>query len=813
MNNLQTMFLEQASWLKLPSTVTGSGLPLFKKVFSATTTSSCKVMATSIGQFELFVNGRRVGLRDSNGDMTYDELKPGNIQFTKRAVYYTYDLDEYLVDGENVILAVLAGGWFKWSNPGNVHLYKFRAAIELDGAYYVTSDSWFCSVGGPVIAESIYGGETYDANAASYEKISTTDNCGLAWVTPEIDTPLNVELTKELTYSPAITTSGRIRRDLLMKPIKMWTYSSVTDDGTDFGKAITHPATFPITLKKGETLVVDMGQNMVGWPLLTVHASPKTEIRFRCGEILNDSGKKSRNNDGPADTVYHENYRSAKSEGIFISGNSEVETYRTTFTYYGFRYLDITASDDFVLFDLTGEVVCGLEKETGHITTSSDDINGLFRSILWGQLGNYLSVATDCPQRDERMGWTGDAQVFCRTGSYNANTYSFMRKYLQDMRDSQGEEGQVPNTWPNPRPKYGSAAWADAAVIIPYVMYLMYGKREILEENYAALERFMGWLATRDNQGANPEFGDWVAPVPTDPVLIGNAYYAEDARMMAYISAELSESDGDFYSERAKHYESVREGAVLAFRERYLDADGYFKEDETYRSQTAHLLALHFDLIPQEMRDRFIHELKKKIAENNYRLSTGFVGTSVILPVLSEIGLDDYAYALLTQPAFPSWVKTVREGGTTMWEHWHSYTTENGIADPSMNSFNHYAYGAVGEWMYRFMAGIEADEKTPGFRHFILTPRPDTRSDDIVALSGERITTVTASLETAYGVIRSEWEYTDGRFLYRASVPEGSTATLILPRLDGKRVHTDADVTIVDNTIELAAGDYEFVME
>jgi len=827
---LERLLIEQAAWLRIPKTVNGNGLPLFKKTFFAKKSDSCKISATALGLFELYLNGKRVGLRDENGELIYDELKPGNIQFTKRAVYYTYDLSEYLVDGKNILLAVVAGGWFKWYKSSDIHDFKFRAAMEQNGIYYITNETWTCSVGGPVINESIHNGETYDANEPSFQVISSVENCGLDWTAPDIDTSLNSGLTqnlseclsqkgdgstasKSLVFSPVITTSGRVRRDLVMRPVKTWAYSSVNNNGTDFGYAETHPVLFPYHVRSGETVVVDMGQNMVGTPLITLHAKKDTKIRFGCGEVLNDSGKLSRRNDGPKDTVYHANYRKARSEGIFISGENEIERYRANFTYFGFRYLDITASDEFDILDLTGEVICGLENETGIITTSSNDINGLFRNILWGQRGNYLGVATDCPQRDERMGWTGDAQVFCRTGSYNADTYAFMRKYMQDMRDSQGEEGQVPNTWPNPRPKYGSAAWADAAVIIPYTMYLMYGNRIILEENYESLERFMSWLATRDNMGANAEFGDWVATVPTDAVLIGNAYYVQDARMMAYISSQLSKEDGDYYSVRARHYLDVMDGAKKAFAERYYDTDGYFKDNANYRSQTAHLIALHFDLVPENMRPRFISELKKKIEENNYRLSTGFVGTSFILPTLSEIGLDDIAYALLTQPAFPSWVKTVREGGTTMWEHWNSYTTEDGIADPAMNSFNHYAHGSVGEWMYRFMAGIEADEAHPGFGHFILQPRVDTRSDEIISLSGERITSVDCEFKTAHGVIRSAWSYTDGKFTYRVTIPEGTTATLHLPEFEGKTPKTDSGILLNKNTCELTGGEYEFIIE
>ena len=809
MNAQEMVLQQQARWLQIPKEVTGTGIALYQCRFQAQKGLNCVISAACTGIFELYLNGRRIGVTKEDGEICYDELKPGLLKYPTRQTYWTYDLTEYLKDGENTLLAAVAGGWYFWYYPTDVHYCKFRAAFCVGEEMFYTNaedGTWKCTIGGPVLEASIYNGETYDARIKSFEQISANEEDGLVWNTPEIDTELNCQL------SAATTICGRIRKDLQRNPVKVWTYSQIQDNGTDFGSAVCKEITLPYTLSKGETMVFDMGQNMTGWPYVVMKGTSGTKVHIGCGEMCNDSGSKARNNDGPEFSVYKENYRSALSEvNYYMRGGCE-ESYRPTFTFYGFQYLDIVADEDVEVVSLVGEVVTGIMKDTGHITTNSADINKLFSNIYWGQIDNYMSVPTDCPQRDERMGWTGDAQVFCRTGAYNGDIKEFMRKYFQDMRDTQGEEGQLANTWPNPKQKYGSAGWADAAIIMPYTIYLMYGDKKVLEENYNCMDRFMGWLSTRNDEGANPEFGDWLAPEPTDPVYIGMCYYAEDARMMSYISSELSSQKGDYYDKKAEHYAEVFKKVKAHFAQRYLDESGYLKKEEGLTSQTAHLLALHFHLVPEDCRPGYIEALKNMIQEKGCLLSTGFIGTYILLPTLSDIGLDNLAYALITQPKYPSWVFCVRQGATTIWERWNSYTLEDGFYIYYMNSLNHYAYGAVGEWMYRYMAGIEADEKEPGFKHFILQPRPDLRTEEEIQMAGERITQVQATFETAYGVIESAWTMTDGVFTYRAVVPEGSSATLHLPFVSEEttRIISGAPVGVKEGVYELSAGCYEF---
>ena len=450
-------------------------------------------------------------------------------------------------------------------------------------------------------------------------------------------------------------------------------------------------------------------------------------------------------------------------------------------------------------------------RETGRITTSNEDVNRLISNIIWGQRSNYLSIPTDCPQRDERLGWTGDTQLFCNTAAYNADVRLFFHKWLQDLRDCQRKDGAYRNLVPPSHMAetvYGVTAWADAGITIPYIIWKMYGDTDIIREHYASMERYMSWISTRELAGPVDKYGDWLAYEPTSGSLISVAYYAYDAQLMSLMSKIIGKKD------RAEHYSQLFDRIRHHFRSIYCDMNGYLLPEN--RTQTAYLLALKFDLLDADVRLEAVHQLREKIIANDYTLSTGFVGTCILNQVLADMGENDLAYSLLLQTKDPSWLYSVHQGATTIWERWNSYTHAHGFGNKDMNSFNHYAYGAVAEWMYRHIAGIECDEAHAGFTHVILQPKPDTRTADELPEGQENIKWVKASFEAPTGLIRSEWSMEDG-FVYETELSVG--ATLYLPILtSGDTFIQNGELHRFDEyerdgkciIIPLSAGKYRF---
>ena len=446
---------------------------------------------------------------------------------------------------------------------------------------------------------------------------------------------------------------------------------------------------------------------------------------------------------------------------------------------------------------------------------------------MWGQRGNYLSIPTDCPQRDERLGWTGDTQVFCRAASYNANVSAFFEKWMRDMRDGQRSDGAYPDVAPHSWVGYGQAAWADAGVIVPWTIYLMYDNKKILQDNYASMEKYMEFLSRQKGDGYNyngagTNYGDWLSYEDTERRYVSVCYYAYTAQLMAKISEALKTDDCDAYATKAKAYRKLAQEIKKEFQTRYVDADGDLKQ----KSQTAYLLALKLDLFPtEEARKKGVETLVRKITGNGNRLSTGFVGTAILNQTLSQFGESNTAYDLLLQRNNPSWLYSIDQGATTIWERWDSYTKEKGFGPVSMNSFNHYSYGAVSEWMYRTMGGIDIDETRPGFKHIVLQPIPDNRPE--VAAGQERIDWVNASFPSCYGDIKSSWKKeNDGTVSYQVTIPANTTATLhlLLPTLDyvveesGKaavKAEGVSSVTFMNGkaVLELQSGTYQFVVK
>jgi hypothetical protein len=748
------------------------GSSTFRKEFRTENgIESAKLTITGRGIFDAFINGKRVGAIQADSSTVYDELKPGYTDVDKRAFYFTYDVTPLLSEsGNNAISAIVGNSWWRdaiVSKRGSHNILKAKLFIRYsDGTTQevATDTTWKTKTTGPVLASTIYDGEVYDANADTAWKTADYDESG--WANAE----LNYEFVGEIS-SAAIGARVRVRDDLTLEPASVTVSCGVLPVlAKGYGNVIEvakYTGSDSFVLKKGQTAVVDFGQNFAGWTQITATGPKGTVVKMRHAEMLNEKdGLKSRGNDGPGGSIYVKNLRGAEAKAIYIMNGTGEETYHPTFTYYGFRYTKITASETITVHALKGLVLTSVEKDTGSIQTSDPALNRLVQNAYWGQYSNYVSVPTDCPQRDERLGWSADTQVFSTTACYNAESYAFLRKWMQDMRDSQRSDGAFPVIAPYGKYMWhGQLGWSDAGVIVPYNLYKMYGDKTILEENYAAMQKFMDvYMASTGKVGGGNAYGDWLAYEANDDDLkrlIGIAYFAWDAQMMAEIAAVLGKT-----ADAAK-YRAFYEEEKAFFIQEYVNPDGTLKRTE----QTACLMALKMELLPDESaKNKAIQTLVENIENKGNKLQTGFLGTAVILQVLVDVGRADVAYKVLLQRGNPSWLYSVDMGATTFWERWNSYTVEKGFGDPNMNSFNHYAYGAVVEWLYSTMAGIQADIAQAGFKHIILKPVPDPSLDF-----------VNGSYDSVYGTITSRWTYEQGSPAYYFSIPANTTAAIYLP--------------------------------
>lgn len=805
------------------------GLPMFRRTFFCNADSRVKICATALGIYNLWCNGRRVGAKNADGETVFDEFNPGASVYSKRVMASEYDLTDYIVEGENVLLAVVAPGWWRgvifYNTYGDGLGMAFCAEIDIDGKKIVTDESWQTMWSGRVRAADFYHGEIYNANFESYDEISCPAYNSSKWTSPKVwknqvietcnvaHIPKHVTPINELEIVPFIGPAVRIRPHLSRKPLTVTVYDGIKDNGSDFGEINTvrdyvNEDSFP--LRKGETAIIDFGQNMVALPDLRFYTKKGTFIQLRVAEMLNDSGLKSRGNDNPKGSAYTINYRGARAKAYYVArGEENGEHYRPLFTFFGFRYLEISATEDIEVRDLSALVVGSDIEEVGSIETSNKDVNQLISNIIWGQRGNFLSIPTDCPQRDERQGWTGDTQFFCNTAAYNANVLEFFRKWLADARDSQQESGAYQDVIPMVRHwGYGGAAWADAPVIVNYVMWCMYADESLLRENIESLDQYMDWLASRGLQGPSPTYGDWLAYDTIDKSYISKAYYALNAQIMAMLHYML----GNY--EKSEDYNELYFTIRDDFRDLYMDGDGDLLPE--YKKQTGYLLALHTDMFDDDEVKAAADTLERLIVENGYKLSTGFVGTPILCTTLSLVGKSNVAYSLLLQTENPSWLYSVYQGATTIWERWNSYTYETGFGDVNMNSFNHYSFGAVMEWMYRYMVGIQS--RGFAFEQVLFTPKPDMRAKDEIPADQERITWAKGSYNSKNGLISSEWRFENGNYRYCVEAPV--QAEFLLPLLSGKEIFTlngiennVADFEKLDNcaVLLLDSGKHEIV--
>lgn len=749
----------------------GNSLPAFRKTFTPKENLvSAKIYTAGLGVYEAYINGQRIGRKLSNGTIEYHELKPGFTEMADRKFYNTYDITWMLQNGkENVLSAVVSPSW--WSDQcagrygkNDAFLAKLILTYE-DGSQevIVTDTSWKTAKASAVVFADIYSGESYDARV------------DLSWMLPGYDDSQWSNAVQNREFRGTICAwSGSyitVREDLQRDVQSVTVYDGATGATASRYGTINVVATYgdeSFVLQPGQTALIDFGQNFSGWEAFQVEGSAGTTITIEHGEILNDgNGAKSRGNDGPEGSIYNANYRSAAAKTTYVLNGNGIESYHPTFSFYGFRYIEIVTDQTVTFHGIDGQVVTSVEKDTGFMETSDQDVNQLISNIRWGQYSNYLSVPTDCPQRDERQGWTADTQVFSQAGCYMGFSKSFLEKFTMDIRDSQRADGAYPGTTPTGNyggADWGGTGWADAGIIVPYNLYMMYGDTTVIEENWEAMQLYIdGFLAGTDKYGPRAVWGDWLAYESNDGTIqqmLGVAFYAWDALMMAEMAEAIGKPDD------AQRYRDLYEVEKEFFQSKYVRSNGELRRGE----QSVCLYALYLDLLPDENSvNAVINQLVTNIERNGNKLQTGFLGTAIIMPTLTKIGRSDIAYSLLLQHDNPSWLYSVDQGATTIWERWNSYTIKDGFGDVGMNSFNHYAYGAVAAWMFDSMAGINYDTENPGFKRVVLTPQPDTRL------------AVKASYDSAYGAITAESTYEGDTWTYTCKLPSNTTGEIRIP--------------------------------
>ena len=709
-----------------------------------------RLYVTALGLYECSINGQRVGA---------DVFAPGWTNYRKRVQYQVYDVTSLLHSGENAIGAVLGDGWYcgfiAWHGRQNYgDRPKLLAQLEVEHAdgtrMVVTSDAQWRWRTGPLIESDMLAGESYDARRempgwdapnfddSGWQPVQRFDDPGI-----RISTRRGPAVKKIMELAP------------VAEPVRV-------------GNKHWGPSQY----------LFDLGQNMVGWARLTAQAPAGTTVTLRFAEILNTDG-----------TPYYTNLRSARATDYYTFKGEGVEVFEPRFTFHGFRYVEVIGLPEPPTKDtITGIVLHSDMPVTGTFQCSDPLLNQLQHNIQWGQRGNFVDIPTDCPQRDERLGWTGDAQVFIRTAAFNMNVAPFFTKWVQDLEDSQTEHGQIPPIAPRPNPSTtgdldGGPAWADAFIICPWTVYQCFGDREMLAEHYPAMKRYVDHLLemshdkirchpeTKFENGDWPGFGDWLsinAETPHD--LIGTAFLVHDLRLLAKMAGVLG------LAEDEACYRDASEEIRQAFLRRYVTHDGLVASG----SQTAYVLALHFDLLPEGLRANAAAELVRDIKKRKMHLSTGFVGAPYLNHALSKMGELDTAYDLLHQTSWPSWLYSVTQGATTIWERWDGWTHDKGFQDPGMNSFNHYAYGSIGDWLYQVVAGINVDPENPGYKHIILRPQP-----------GGELSHAQAEYESVYGKIVSTWKRDGDRLEWEVVVPPNTEATLVFPADAGKPVLVD----------------------
>lgn len=769
----------KASWISsgLKSDTVNGNVPMYRKAFSLNKkVISAKVFVTSRGLYEIQINGKRMG--DSY-------LNPGWTSYSKHLQYQTYDVSNLLEKGKNAIGALVGSGWYRThltGEPKKTNIFGEETALLFqmvikyaDGTQeIVVSDASWKTSNSHILYSEIYNGEIQDARLEQkgYSTASFNDD---KWTSVVLkDFPIHY-ITSAINEP--------VRKHETLKPVKV------------------------LTSPKGET-ILDFGQNIAGWVVVKVQGESGDKIKLSHIEMLDKNG-----------VPYFENLRTAKAQATYTLSGNGIETFEPHFTTFGFRYVKVEGitgkidSNNFIAIALYSDI-----KKTGSFETSNASINQLQSNIQWSQKGNFLDIPTDCPQRDERLGWTGDAEVFSRTASYNFNVNQFFSKWLIDVAADQGKDGSVPFVIPNIfLPEVGfnlpesAAGWADASLIIPYNMYVTYGDKELVERQYPSMKAYLNHIrqiAKNDLWNTGWQFGDWLSyrvddsndeigmkSAITDNYLVAQCFYAYSVQIMIKTATLLGKTKD------VKEYQALLERVKKQFQNEFMTASGRLISE----TQTAYILALQFDVLPENLRPQAVERLVKNIESYNFHLTTGFLGTPFLNPVLTRFGHNDVAYKLLLQDTYPSWLYPIKaHGATTIWERWDSKKPDGSFQDPSMTSFNHYAYGAVGDWMYRTIVGIDTEEADgAGYKEITIKPQI---GGDLAYAKG--------SLETNYGLLSSAWKIENDKLIFDVEIPVNTTATIEFP--------TEKIETITEGKMNLKAksksarfgsGKYHFVMK
>ena len=758
--------------------------PMLRKTFSVKPgIKEAYLYVTALGYYEIGVNGEKAGDH---------VLAPEWTDYNKRLQYQVYDVSRNIHEGENVIFATLGDGWYlgmlgptKWHADyprrgvyGNDRRLLAQLVVSYkDGSedLICTDEFWKINSEGYIISADNFLGQTIDAR-----------NIPTGWKHPGFD---------DSSWSGAYVDTG-MRKNLEAQknePVRVC--------------QVLYPVEI---IPRDDRYIVDFGQNLTGWTKLKIKGERGKVIKIRHGEMLDDDG-----------ALYTANLAAAiQTDEFILSGDSD--EFEPSFTYHGFRYIEISGLEDAPDKAMIRALAISSDPEvTGSFECSNPKLNQLWSNIRWTQRNNMTSVPTDCPQRDERMGWMGDAEVFCQTSMFNMDMAAFYTKWMKDIREAQSQRGTFPDFAPHPdRPGErfsNSPGWSDAGVIIPWRMYQNYGDKELLRQHYNAMKRYIENIR-KQNPGyiwlddVGSQYGDWLnastivaegysrdrGEVPND--VFATAFYANSVKILSQIADVLG------YKQDAVEYRELFKNIKLKFNTVFVDKEVRIKGN----TQSAYALALYFDLLPEDKEGKAFEYLIECIKEYDYRISTGFVTTIMMMKELSKRNKTDLAYQLLESERFPSWLYSINQGATTVWERWDGYVKGRGFQDPGMNSFDHYSIGAVGEWMVRNILGINPGEEYPGYKHFTIHPRP-----------GGTLTWAKGAYNSIRGEIVSSWEIEDDKFKLQVKIPVNTTATVILPAKRKQDIIIGKDQgkmkwgnpnSLNEIPVELGSGEYNFLV-
>jgi alpha-L-rhamnosidase len=717
------------------------------------TVSKATAYITSHGFYEAKINGKKIG--DSY-------LSPGWTSYNKRLQYQAYDVTDLLSNGENTIGVILGSGWYRsplgpYTPRPDFYGKELGLLLQIKVIYsdgseklIVSDENWKSSTGELRFAE-IYDGCILDSRLEQTGWLTNGFN-DKNWQPVSVQSHPKNKLVA--TYNEPI------KKHETFRPVKV------------------------ITTPKGEK-VIDFGQNLVGWVLVSVSGRAGDSIKISHAEVLDKAGN-----------FYTENLRVAKAQNIYVLKDAIKHTYEPQFTWQGFRYIKVEGiKGELNPVDFTAVAIYSDMQATGSFACSNPMLNQLQHNIQWGQKGNFLDVPTDCPQRDERLGWTGDAQVFARTASFNMDVHNFFTKWLEDVAADQYPSGSIPYIIPdvftNGKDEVGgSSGWGDVATIVPWNMYIAYGDKQILENQFSSMKAWVKFIEKQTKNGLwvrGNHFGDWLfysmnddkdgRSAITNKYLIAQCFYAYSTQILINTAKVLNKKADEQY------YTQLLQTIKNSFAKEYVTPNGLISSD----TQTAYVLALEFDMLPVNLRQQAAARLVKNISLYNNHLTTGFLGTPYLCSVLSRFGYEDIAYKLLLQDTYPSWLYPIKAGATTIWERWDGIKTDGSFEDPSMNSYNHYAYGAIGDWMYQNIAGIQA--AAPGYKKIIIKP-----------IIGGGLTWAEGKYACPYGQISCRWEVTGSKLNMKVTIPKNTTAEIFVPNVKGDNF----------KKFTVNGGDYQF---